>query len=73
MSIRGGRRDCIPRSLQARLRGHCEQTAWVDLSSWPLAALAQGQELESASGEARGRRGLGALIRQHTERSKKKR
>jgi len=32
----------------------CVETAWLDLSSWPLTALAQGQKSERASGEARG-------------------
>jgi hypothetical protein len=52
---------CISASLSARLRGHCEQTAWLGLSSWPLTALDQGQKSVCASGEARGRRRLGAI------------
>src|SRR5690242_11462073 len=34
----------ISRGLQARLRGHCLETAWLNLSSWPFTALGQGQE-----------------------------
>ena len=43
--------DYISRGLQARLRGHCVEAAWLDL-----------EEPECASGEARGGGGLGALV-----------
>jgi hypothetical protein len=36
---------------------------WLNLSPGPVAALGEGQEPESASGETRGRGGLGALMR----------
>ena len=45
--------------MQARLRGHCVETAWLDLSSWPFTALGEGQKPEGAGGEARGGGGLG--------------
>jgi hypothetical protein len=36
---------------------------WLNLSPGPVVALGEGQEPESASGETRGRRGSGALMR----------
>jgi hypothetical protein len=54
-------RGCCPRGLQARLRGHCVEAAWLSLSLGALAALAQGQKSKSASGDARGGRRLGTL------------
>jgi hypothetical protein len=51
---------------EAQMRTVCEQTAWVDLSWWPLTALAQDQKSKRASGEARGRGGLGALTQKFT-------
>jgi hypothetical protein len=36
---------------------------WLNLAPGPVAALGEGQEPESASGETRGRGGLGALMR----------
>ena len=36
---------------------------WLNLSPGPVAALGEGQEPESASGETRGRGGSGALMR----------
>ena len=43
--------DYISRGLQARLRGHYVEAAWLDL-----------EEPESASGKALGGGGLGALV-----------
>ena len=54
--------DCIPRGLQARLRGDRFKKARLNLSPWPLAALGEGQEPESASGEAGSRGGLGPRV-----------
>jgi hypothetical protein len=44
------------------LGGYCVETAWLDLSSWPLAALDQSQKSECARRHARGRRGLGKVM-----------
>ena len=49
------------RVRQARVRGDRKQTAWVDLSPGPVAALAQSQKSECACGEARGGGGLGKI------------
>ena len=54
--------DCIPRGLQARLRGDRFKKARLNLSPWLLAALGEGQEPESASGEAGSRGGLGPRV-----------
>src|SRR6266446_3136068 len=62
----GGRRNfradsgsCVSPRVQARARGHREQTPWLALPRRPLAALGQEQEPGRASREAGGRRGLG--------------
>jgi ATP-dependent DNA ligase len=49
--------DGLP--LQARLRGHREQTAWFALSVGAVARLAEDEEPERTRSEARGRGGLG--------------
>jgi hypothetical protein len=45
--------------LPARLRGHRVKAAWLASPFRPLTAVGEGQNPESASGEARGRGGLG--------------
>jgi hypothetical protein len=52
---------CLPRGVPSRLQGHCQQTARLDLSLWPLASLAESHKSECAGGEARGRRGLAVM------------
>jgi hypothetical protein len=49
------------RPLSIGLRGHCQQATRLALSLGAFAALGVGQEPECASGEARGRGGLGAI------------
>jgi hypothetical protein len=46
---------------QIGLRGHCEHTPRLNLSSGPVAALGQGQKPQSTSRNARGGGGLGTV------------
>jgi bifunctional non-homologous end joining protein LigD len=48
---------------QLGCEGIVSKRARLAVSLWPFAALGEGQKSESAGGEARGRRGLGALSR----------
>jgi hypothetical protein len=57
------RRHRIPPRLQARFRGYRVEAARLALHFWPVTALDQEQEPGCASGEARGRRGLGTVTR----------
>jgi hypothetical protein len=43
-AFRGGRRDSVPRGLQARLRAHRVEAAWLALPLGALAALGEGQD-----------------------------
>ena len=70
-TLRGGWRDCVSRGVQARLRGYRVETARLDLSSWPLAALVESQKSECTSGEARGRGGLEPLSNLGCEQNEK--
>jgi ATP-dependent DNA ligase len=47
--------------MQARLRGHREQTAWLALRTGPVEQLAQGEKPGRAGGAAGARRGLGRI------------
>src|SRR6516165_5775057 len=58
-ALRRRRRHRIPARLQARLREHCVEAARLALSIGSVSALGEGQKSKSASGKARGRRGLG--------------
>jgi hypothetical protein len=51
---RGGRRDCIPRSLQTRLLKVRVEAARLNVSIWPFARLGEGQKSRSAGCKARG-------------------
>jgi hypothetical protein len=57
---KGTSRNSLCSCLQARLRGHRVETAWLALSVGPFGALAKGQKPKSASSEAGGRGGLGS-------------
>src|SRR5215469_4533113 len=61
MSIRGRRRNYLQARLQARLRRHRVEAARLAVSFRALAVLGESQKPESASDEARGRRGLGPV------------
>ncbi len=58
-AFRGGRRDRVPQSMQARLRGHRIEAARLALSLGAFATSGEGQEPQSARCQARGRGGLG--------------
>ena len=40
---------CLPGGVQARLRGHCVETAWLALSLGAPSALDESQKSQSAS------------------------
>jgi hypothetical protein len=60
-ALRRRRRDRFRARLQARLRGYRFKAARLALSLGALAVLGEGQKPQSASRDARGRRGLGPL------------
>jgi hypothetical protein len=53
--------------------GIVSKRAWLAISLWTLAALAEGQEPESASSQTRSRRGLGPIISRVTRSETNKR
>jgi hypothetical protein len=42
---------CLPRGVPSRVRGHCQQTAWLALPLRAFSALGEGQEPESTRRE----------------------
>ena len=60
-AFRGGRRDCLPRGVQPRLRRHRVKAAWLALSLGAVSALSQSQKSEGTGSKTRSRRGLGPI------------
>jgi hypothetical protein len=58
-ALRCRRLNRVPPRLQARLRGHRVEAAWLTISVRPIGGLDRGQESGGAGCEARGRRRLG--------------
>jgi hypothetical protein len=53
---------CLPRGVPSRVRGHCQQAAWLAVPLAAFGALGEDQEPGSSDSHARGGGGLEPLI-----------